>query len=503
MRAIRVDGHTLTLAQVAEVAATTAVKIAIHPTGRDNMAAARGVVRQALEQKKPVYGLTTGLGARVGEVLSSRQLTEFSYRTIRGRAHAIGPPLPLGQVRAAMLVRLNGLMLGASCASPAVADSLLDCLNRGLTPVVGEIGSIGAGDLCLGATMALALIAEGQMYDPQGAIVPAHRALQQAGLQPLALQPGDGLALINHSAFTVATAALSVQAAGRLLAAINAAGAMSMEAFRANLSVLADDLAALHPNPHQLRVAAELNRLLQGSLLYQPGRARRLQDPLSIRNIVQTHGAVWSAIDYAADLLKIEINASSDNPQVVLERREIRSSGAYHTPHITLCCETVARALVQSATMQLARLARLLSDRVSGLPLFLAAANSNGFAPLMKIAESLAAEIHHAAAPVALWPSVSADGVEDSLTQAPLAARSLARVVDLSLRLCAVEFIVASQALELALPGNQARQMAAGIRGLLEQVRAQAPRLEQERPLTADLDRVKAWLEKASWPSGG
>ncbi len=101
-------------------------------------------------------------------------------------------------------------------------------------------------------------------------------------------------------------------------------------------------------------------------------------------------------------------------------------------------------------------MSKLLSSRHSDLPLFLAMpkANSNGFAPYMKIAESLVAEIGHLATPVPIWPSVNADGSEDILSNAMTSAHGLNQIAELGLMLSAIEMIMASQALELQ-GGNQ------------------------------------------------
>jgi histidine ammonia-lyase len=143
-------------------------QVAIAPAALDTMAASRRVILDAVARRTPVYGVTTGLGSRATEALSESELSAFSLQTLRGRAHASGPPLPVELVRAAMIVRLNTLLTGAAGASPAIAHGLAAAVNAGVTPVVGEIGSIGTSDLLLGATMGLALCGEGRMTDGTG-----------------------------------------------------------------------------------------------------------------------------------------------------------------------------------------------------------------------------------------------------------------------------------------------------------------------------------------------
>ena len=482
-------GEGLSVEDLAAVA-RGGCSVAIAPDGEARLEAARRVVERALAAGEPVYGLNTGLGARAGERLTDEALRAFSYQTIRGRAQALGAPLPTEAVRAAMLVRLNGFLKGASGVSPSVAHGLRDCLNAGVTPVVGETASIGAGDLCWMASLARALIGEGEMWDASGRVGPASDGLRAVGLAPFVLGPKDGLALANNSGMTAGLSALAVAEAAQLIDMLQAATALSLEAFRANLSPLDPAVLAARPQAGQAEAAAQLKQLLAGSALLEAGAARRLQDPLSLRNAVQIHGAALEALAWARRAAEQEINGSGDNPVVLLDEGSMLSGGGYHTPLLTLTLESLSRALLQVAMAQAARLSKLLSPRFSDLPLFLAApgSDSNGFAPLMKVVEALVAEIVQQAQPVAIWPSLNADGVEDSLTNAPLAAKSLSQLLGNARRLVAIELIVACQAAELR--GLTALPPALEI--LYGKVRTLVPPLEADRPLGREIERLAA-----------
>src|SRR5262245_43254809 len=171
------------------------------------MARSRAVVLGAIAENRPVYGLTTGLGARVDHRLSAEELAEFSRLTVLGRANAVGPDLPREAVRATLLVRANQMALGGSGADPAVAQALVLFLNAGLHPQIPAIGSIGAADLCQMAHVGLALMGEGQA-EFEGALLPASEALNRAGIAPLSFGPKDGLAICSANAATAGRAAL-------------------------------------------------------------------------------------------------------------------------------------------------------------------------------------------------------------------------------------------------------------------------------------------------------
>ena len=175
-------------------------------------------------------------------------ISQFALKTVRGRAHALGPPLAKPLVRAAMTVRLNSLLTGASGASPAVADHLLACLNADLVPHVGETASIGAADLLWGGSMGLALIGEGRFLDHDNT---AAAAMAGAGIEPLKPGPRDGLALASHSCFSAAIAAIGHHRCTTLLHNTQLSTALTLEGFRGNLSPLNPDVLATRVQPGQ------------------------------------------------------------------------------------------------------------------------------------------------------------------------------------------------------------------------------------------------------------
>jgi len=483
-------GEDLTVEDTVQVARKgRAVRLA--ETAKAQMLAGRRVVESHLAAGKPVYGLTTGLGARVTHRLSEADLAEFSVLTLRGRSHAVGAPLPPEAVRALMLLRLNGLLTGAAGASPAVADAIAAALNANVLPVIPSIGSIGAGDLCVLAHLGLALIGEGEMlYD--GAQLPAAEALAQAGLLPLVLGPKDGLAICNASTYSAGLAALVLHDARELLEIANVAAALTMEGFRANLSPLDPRAAAARPAPGQVEVAAQMRRLLAGSGLFQPDAARRLQDPISLRCVAQIHGCLAAAIDFTAPALLAEMNGAADNPLVLIDEDRIISTGNFHTASLTLGLEALGQALSHVAGAAMSRASRLLLPRLSDLPANLTRYDStrSGYTPLMKIGESLMQEIRHAANPAPRELRWASDWVEDDHANTPLAARKAGRIVADMRLLLALELLVAAEAVELA----AVKQMGAGPAAAHAALRDLVPPLEDDRPLGGDLERIAAEL---------
>ncbi len=494
MQVLRLDGSSLTIEALNE-AACDATQIELDPKGLETMARSHRLVEHAIRDKVPVYGVTTGLGARATEVLSAEALAEFSIQTLRGRAHAVGPEEAPNVIRAGLIVRLNTMLKGNSAAQPELAKHIAACLNAGLTPVAGQIGSIGAADLVLNATIGLALIGEGRMRDSEGSAGLSADMMQSRGVTPLTLAPRDGLALINHSCATAGMAALAVSAATRVFEAAQTSATLSMEGFRANTGPLAPHVLNVKPHPGQLLAAEGLRKRLAGGDLFKPGQARRLQDPLSFRNIAQIHGTTALALFHAHECINLEINCASDNPVAFADTGDITSCGAYFTAEITSAVESLSRSMVPLAMAQLARMAKLLDPQFSGLSKFLARSDSasNGFAPVMKVAEALLCELTHAAQPVPIWPSVNANGVEDCLAGSPTAVKALLRIADLVQRLTAIELLIACQAVELR-----------GARGSLgdfltdvcARVRKVSPTINEDRPLGDDIERLADFMNQ-------
>ena len=482
------NGSDLDPVTLNTVARDLAAVVELDSDGLRRVERARKRVLDALERGAPVYGLTTGLGSRASESLDGRQAANFSIHTLRGRAHATGEALPRGEVRAAMVVRLNTLLKGAAGADPAVLQCLRDCLNRGLTPVVGSIGSVGAGDLCQGATLGLALCGEGRINDRVGREMDAAAALSAAGIPPLIPGPRDGLALANHSAFSAARMALATCRVRQLLSTSQRAAALSLEAFVASPRALNPVIDRLRPQPGQQAAADELLGLLEGGRSLEPARAPRLQDPLSLRCVTQVHGAALATLDFAEEAVGAEINGAGDNPMVDLDGDRIISNGSFHTPLLTVVSQSLCQALVLEAQARLARVTKLLTERFSGLPQYLAApgSDSNGFAPLLKVAEATLAQLVHGAMPVPVWPSINADGMEDVLTNAPAAIDGLGRTVALGERLCAIELMVACQALEMRNEPISAHRLGK----VRSRVRAVVEPLAEDRPLGGDVEEL-------------
>jgi histidine ammonia-lyase len=485
--AITLTGSGLTCADIVAVARDGRA-VTLDPAIAERLEAGRRMVAESLARGEAVYGLTTGLGANVGLRLDTADIAAFQERILVGRAVSVGPRMPTEIVRAALLVRANGLARGGAGASLAVLAGLVALLNHRIHPQVPEFGSIGAADLTPMAHLALPLVGRGEV-ELDGTVMPAIAALQRAGLAPVALEPKDGLALVNSNAPSIGHAALLLADAAELVDGAALAAALSFEGFRANPSPLLAEVAAARPAPGQESAAGAMRAFLAESLLWQPGAARAVQDPLGFRCVAPVHGAALAALDFARSAVVPELNAAADNPLLLGDGR-IVSTGNFHTGALALAFDSLALALLPIADISAGRAMKLMLPEASGLPRFLTPVGGNraGFAPVQKTISALRAECRHGANPASLDFMPVANGVEDHSPQTPLVLRKAGTLLAALRHLLAIEAMVAAQAIDLRPPARLAPAVAAAHAA----IRARVPRLEEDRVLGPEIEFLAA-----------
>lgn len=439
-----VGGGALTIDDVVRVAAQKR-QVALEPTARELMTGSRAVIEHALARGEKVYGLTTGVGPQKRVAVPAGEQARFNRLMILAHCVGHGDAAPASFVRAAMFVRAEGLALGSAGVRPAVVESLLEALNADFVPTVHLIGSLGQSDLSPMAEIARALIGEG----------PDAERMLFAGLRPLQLAPRDALALISSNAFGVGIAALALDAAWRTLRALELSAALALEGFVANLTTIDPAVGALRPHSGIKQTIDHMRGLLEGGALMTGAcPPRNLQDPLCFRVIAQTHAAARHALGHAQELIETELRSAADNPAVVSGEDRIFCHGNHDMSLITVALDYARLGLAQAVTLANERIQKLLDPRFSGLPSGLRARDGlpeDGLAVTGHGSSALAAEIRLLAAPVSLeqCTSSAAEGIEDRMTLAPVAARRLHEMAGHATRLAAVELVCAAQAVDI------------------------------------------------------
>ena len=477
MTTVVLDGRSLTVGEVVAVAREGA-EVALAPDALERMRETRAVVERALERGDAVYGLTTGVGAKKKVPVPAEETRAFNRALLANHLVGAGPDASVEIVRATMLRLANALASGTPGARPELAERLTAALNGREHPRVRLLGSLGQADLPAMADLAHGLFAE------------------------VELEAKEALALLNSNAFSTGMAALAVADAERLLEAMDMAGALDLEAFAANLTLLHPAIAQVRPYPGIAESLARLRALLLGSWLWEPGSARNLQDPLSFRGLPQLHGALRDALKFARGQLEIELNASQENPLIVPDEDRIVSVANFEILPLAAALDFLRIALAPALTSSAERLLKLLQGPLTGLP--------DGLAPRQGLAENslgehgvtaqgLTAEARLLAQPVSfeLVTTTHAEGIEDRMTMAPLAARRLAEMVALGEALVAVELVIASQAVDLRRPAR----LGAGTGAAHARVREVVPFLAEGDPLLPDLEPVRALVRSGGLAS--
>ena len=460
-------GNDLRLDEVVAVA-RGGEPVELAPEAVVRMRRARAVVERALDRGDVVYGFTTGVGARKRVRVEPGEVEEFNRHLIQSHRVGQGPQAPADVVRATMLRLANGFAMGTTGTRPDLAEHLVTALNEKETPQVRLLGSVGQSDLAANADL-------------------AHHLFHETSLAA-----GEGLALVNNNAYSTGFAALAIADAGRLLDALHVAGALDLEAFGANLTIIHPAVADTRPYPGLRASLERLTQLLDGSALWSPGAARNLQDPLTFRGLPQVLGATWDALDFVRAQLAVELNAANANPLVILEEERVVSVSNLDVVPLAAALDFLRIALAPALTSANERLMKLLQQPFSGLPDGLAARSGlheDALAELGNAGHALTAEARLLAQPVSfeLASTTQAEGIEDRVTFAPLAARRLAEMVELGERIVAIELVVAAQAVELRDPPA----LGAGTRRALQLIRERVPFTSEGASLPADLEPVR------------
>jgi histidine ammonia-lyase len=490
-------GEALTLDDV--VAVARGEEVALAPAAAERMERARRVVETVLDAGDTVYGVNTGLGSLATVRLAPDELRRLQHDLLRSHAVGVGPPLGEREVRAMLLLRAQVLAMGHSGVRPVLAERLVEFLNRECLPIVPEQGSLGAsGDLAPLAHLALPLVGEGEVL-LEGNRMTGAMALARLGLEPLSLEPKEGLSLINGTQAMLAVGLLAADRCRRLAKAADVAAAMTIDGILGTDRPFDERLQRLRPHPGQVVSASNLRRLLAGSEITASHRksAHLVQDAYSLRCVPQVHGAFRDTLAHATAVLEREMGSVSDNPIVLPESGEVVSGGNFHGQPVAVALDALAAATVSLASISERRLYRLLDPGTNnGLPAFLVdrAGLNTGFMIVQYTAASLVSESKSLAHPASVDSIPSSAGQEDHVSMGMTSARHARACVQIAETVIALEALAAAQALDLRRPLKPAPATAAALGATRQRVRF----LDGDRALKPDIDEAIELLESGA-----
>jgi histidine ammonia-lyase len=449
--------------------------VTLSEAARAGITASRAVIEALAADVEPHYGVSTGFGALATRHIPLTQRAQLQRSLVRSHAAGSGVEVEREVVRALMLLRLSTLATGRTGIRLQTAQTYVEMLNAGITPVVREYGSLGcSGDLAPLAHCALAAMGEGEVRDAAGTLRPAAQVLAESGITPVVLQEKEGLALINGTDGMLGMLVLANHDLRMLLRTADVVAAMSVEAQLATDAVFAADLQALRPHPGQADSAANLRALLHGSPMMashrDPQSCTRVQDAYSLRCSPQVHGAVRDTVAHAELVADRELAAAVDNPVVTLDGR-VESNGNFHGAPLAYVLDFLAIVVADLASISERRTDRFLDvTRSNGLPPFLAhdPGVDSGHMIAQYTQAAIVSELKRLAVPASVDSIPSSAMQEDHVSMGWSSARKLRRAIDGLTRVLAVELLTAGRATHLRAPLLPAPGTAAVLAGLDE-----------------------------------
>jgi histidine ammonia-lyase len=435
-----------------------------------------------------MYGVTTGIGELSEVVLTPEQTESFQKFLIYSHAAGCGAPLPEDAVRAAMVSRINVHCNGHSGIRPVVSQTLVEMLNRGVTPVVCQKGSVGAcGDLSPMGQLALVPMGEGEAFF-EGERLPGAEAMARAGIPTIVYEARDGLATINGANVTCGMGALQIDEADKWYRTAQIAAAMSMEALNVNMLCCDERLHKARGYPGAVACASNLRRLTEGSgMLDRPGK--RVQDAYSLRSTPQVIGSALDALKWTRSMFEIELNGVGDNPLFFPDEDECVTGANFQGTPLAFGLELLGTGVTTIGVLSERRMNRLVNPALSaGLPAFLSkgAGMMSGLMLTQYTAGALLCENRILSHPAATGSIPAAADQEDFVSMSMTTACKTRQILDNSYPVLAIEFMAAAQAFDFRKPLKPGKASQAAY----DVIRSHVAFLDDDRPLFDDINHL-------------
>lgn len=483
-----VTSSGLTIKNVVEVARYNE-KVKLHPEALKRIKKCRAMLEKKIKAHEIMYGVNTGIGEFSEVVLTDDQVEDFQKYLIYNHAAGIGDPAPIEYVRGAMLGRINVHAHGQSGCRPEITQTLVEMLNKGVTPFVCQKGSVGAcGDLAPMSQIALLMMGEGKAYY-KGKLIDGKEAMKKAGITIPGLQARDGLSIINGSNLLTAMSAIFLYDANNWLKQAEIAAAMSLEALKANMKPYSIKLHEARGFKGAMSSAEVIGKLIEGGDLKEGKVKCKVQDAYSMRSTPQVIGAVHDALAYAQSQVEIELNGVGDNP-VFFPDEDLQISGAnFQGTPVSLPMDMAGAAITIVSVMSERRMNRLNNPALSvGLPAFLTkgAGMFSGLMLSQYTADMLIVEQRILSNPASIQSIPAAADQEDFVSMGMNTAIKNFQILDNAYGILGIELMAAAQALDF-----REYKFGKGVTKAKEIIRKHVEFLDVDRPLYPDHTKMK------------
>ena len=464
---------------------------------KSSVSRSRAVVEAALKNNEPLYGINTGFGALANKRVNAEQLKQLQRNLVLSHSVGVGDLVPKEISRLMLQLKIHALGLGNSGISEATFDRLLYLIQHDLIPAVPEKGSVGAsGDLAPLAHMSLPLIGLGYFWDEDGEnTLPAEEVMEAHGLEPIDLQPKDGLSLINGTQLMSSYGVYILEKALHLSKAADLISAMSLEALQGSIKPFDERIHKVRPHQGQQIVAENVrNLLVESEILESHRHCGKVQDPYCLRCIPQVHGASRDALRHCREIMETEINSVTDNP-LVFENGDIISGGNFHGQPLALALDYAKIALAEFASISERRTYLLLKGH-DGLPTLLMEETgiNSGFMIPQYTAAALVSENKVLCHPSSVDSIPTSLGQEDHVSMGSISALKLLEVYENVEQVLAIELFTAAQALDFRKPLKPGK----GVEIAHEFVRSAIPHATTDHYFKDDINKAVDLLKDRS-----
>lgn len=498
---------------------SSGLQVRLSESAQSAMRNSRAYIEDRIGTGEAIYGVNTGFGAFSSVRISDEEIETLQRNLIRSHSVGIGDYFAKEQSRAILLLRANALSRGHSGIRVEVVEKLLEFLNHDIIPAIPQQGSVGAsGDLAPLSHLALAIIGEGKVFDPDDQdyvaavaagrpevryprVVPVADVLKRKGVKPLDLKAKEGLSMINGCQVMTAVGLLAAYEAKNLAILTDLAGAMTLEAMQGARSAFDPLITKVRPHEGEMKTARNLAKVLgpTSPIAEFHKDCGRVQDAYSLRCMPAVHGAAKDALRRGIQVLEVEANSSTDNPLVFApmpgsKNGKILSCGNFHGEPVAFQLDFMAIALSAMASISECRIEKLINPAMSGLPAFLAPKGglNSGHMIVQVAAAALVSENKILSHPASVDSIPTSADKEDHVSMGTIAARKFQMVVRNAESIIAMEFLAAAQALDLLKDDEGNRVPPSGlVKQAYDLIRSQVPFAETDRIFHEDIESLR------------
>jgi histidine ammonia-lyase len=489
--AVKLDGKSLTIEKMVKIA-RGGEPAEVADEAWERIRKCRAMLDDKVEKREVMYGVTTGIGELSEVVLTPEQTEEFQRYLVYSHSAGCGEPCDVDDIRAAMASRINCHCVGYSGLRPVVVETLIEMLNKGVTPVVFRHGSVGAsGDLSPMSQVALVLIGEGEAFY-KGKRMGGKEAMDAAGVPTIVFEARDGLATINGSNVIAGMGSLQIHDAYRWLKTQEVIAAMTFEVLNLTTLCLDERLHKARGYPGAVACASNLRRLVDGSEMLEPGKIgkKKVQNAYSLRSTPQVAGSAKDAFEWARRMFEIELNGAGDNPLFFPDDDEVVTGANFQGTPLAFALELLGTAVTTVCVLSERRLNRLMNPNLSeGLPAFLihGAGMFSGLMLTQYTAGMLVNENRVLSHPAAVGSIPAAADQEDFVSMGMNTAIKTKQIIRNAWYIIAIELIAACQAIDHRRPLKASPTAEA----VYELVRKHVEFMEEDRPTQYDINRTE------------